>query len=324
MAAAVAAALQIFGDIVHAPGFQAAARGAIQSRREHALNQATAISLAAPVGAKDVLRRMAGAAMAGAFDQIATAIPFRALLLIGHQNARLEEQPVPAAHEDAIIQRPAQLRLTRRISHRRQRRQIGPDRENVMAGQFGEIRVGEGRVIARAVARHPEAERAIKLVVAPSAEAGIGVRRQIGRIDPAKRRIDPLSPGERFCGIGGVAAGAVAGNGQRLAARDIFGRKLSLELSVELGVALSNGERSAQQQPKENRPHCPTSSLHQLTSWRVIARKRRHAISWQASRTTQTEKGRRYFRHEIANFKKRGAIAQICSARSGKTDIDWF
>jgi hypothetical protein len=41
--------------------------------------------LAAFVGAKHVLRRMAGAAMPGAFDQIAAAIPFRALLLIGHQ-----------------------------------------------------------------------------------------------------------------------------------------------------------------------------------------------------------------------------------------------
>ena len=109
MALAVAAALQIFDDVFHAPGFQPAARGAVEPRREHALHAAAAIGLAAFVGAKHVLRRVAGAAMADALDQIAAAIPFRALLLVRLQNAGLEEQPVPAAHHDAIVQRPAQF-----------------------------------------------------------------------------------------------------------------------------------------------------------------------------------------------------------------------
>src|SRR5437879_1625104 len=109
MAPGVAAALQILRDVFHAPGFQATALSAVQPRREHACDPPAAILLAALAGAKHVLRRMAGAAMRDALDQVAAAIPFRALLLVRRQNAGLEEQPVPAAHHDAIIERPAQL-----------------------------------------------------------------------------------------------------------------------------------------------------------------------------------------------------------------------
>ena len=228
--------------------------------------------------------------MADALDQIATAIPFRALLLVRHQNAGLEEQPVPAAHHDAIVERPAQFRRARRMLDRRQRRQIGADGKNVLSRQFCEIRIGEGRVIARAVARDAEAQGAVEVVIAPGAQAGLAVRRQIGRVDDAEGGIDRLAPGERFCRIGGVAAGAVAGVGQRLAARDILRRRLDLGL----GVCIACGERSAQKQASENRPHCRMSSLHHLASWGVIARKRTggrcYAVARRGSRTTQTEK----------------------------------
>ena len=63
VAPAVAAALQIFGDVVDAPGFQPAALGAVEPRREPAIDQSAAIGPAAFVGAQNVLRRMAGAAM---------------------------------------------------------------------------------------------------------------------------------------------------------------------------------------------------------------------------------------------------------------------
>src|SRR5205823_1934157 len=97
MAPGVAAALQIFGDVFHAPGFQAAALSAVQPWREHAGHAPAAVGPAALVRAKHVLPRMAGAAMRDALDQIAASIPFRALLLVRHQDAGLEEQPVPAA-----------------------------------------------------------------------------------------------------------------------------------------------------------------------------------------------------------------------------------
>ena len=312
MAPGVAAALQIFGDVFHAPGFQAAALGAVQPRREHAVDASAAVGLAVFVRAEQVLRRMAGAAMRDALDQIAAAIPLRALLLVRHQNAGLEEQPVPAAHHDAIVERPAQLGRTRRMAHRRQRRQIGADGENVLARQFREIRIGESRVIARTVARHAQAQSAVERVIAPGAQARLAVRRQIGRVDAAERGVDPLAPGERFCGIGGMAACAVAGVGQRLAARDILSRR---RFALGLGMAFGNGERSAQKHPSENRPHRLAWSLHHLASWGVIARKRTeeecHAVSRRGSRTTQTEKRCRYSRHEIAIFESAASGARF-------------
>ena len=264
--------------------------------------------------------------MRDALDQIAAAIPLRALLLVRHQNAGLEEQPVPAAHHDAIVERPAQLGRTRRMAHRRQRRQIGADGENVLARQFREIRIGEGRVIARAVARHAEAQGAVERVIAPGAQARLAVRRQIGRVDAAERGVDPLAPGERFCGIGGMAACAVAGVGQRLAARDIL--SASAVRPLDWAWPSANGERSAQKHASENRPHRPAWSLHHLASWGVIARKRTeegcHAVSRRGSRTTQTEKLCRYSRHEIAIFESAAPRPRFVVRRLRKSDIDWF
>ena len=257
--------------------------------------------------------------MRDALDQIAAAIPLRALLLVRHQDAGLEEQPVPAAHHDAIVERPAQLRRARRIADRRQRRQIGPDGENVLAGQFGEIRIGEGRVIARAVARHAEAQGAVEVVIAPGAEAGLAVRRQVGRIDAAERRIDPLAAGERFGGIGGVAARAVAGLRQRLAARDVLGVGSGW---LSLSWAWPSPTANAVHKSRPARIVRIVVSLHPLASWGVIARKRgeegRHAVSRRGSRTTQTEKPRRYSRHEIAIFESAAPMAEICGASARK------
>ena len=51
-----------------------------------------------------------------------------------------------------------------------------------------------------------------------------------------------LPPANGFGGIGGVAARAIAGNGQCLATHDVVGGGLSLEL----GPAFARDERSAQ------------------------------------------------------------------------------
>ena len=100
--------------------------------------------------------------MRDAFDEIAAAIPLRALVLVRLENAGPEEQEIPAPHHHAVIQRPAQLRRRRLVRKRRQRREIGADRQDVVARQFGEIRIGEGRIIARAVGRHAIAQGAVE------------------------------------------------------------------------------------------------------------------------------------------------------------------
>ena len=268
---------------------------------------------------------MAGAAMRDALDQIAAAIPFRALLLVRHQDAGLEEQPVPAAHDDAIVERKAQLGRARRIAHRRQRRQIGADGKNVLPRQPGEMRIGEGRVIARTVARHAEAQRAVELVIAPGAEAGLAVRRQVGRVDAAERGIDPLAAGERFGRIGGVAARAVAGLRQRLAARDVLSGRFGA--GSVLSWAWPSPTASAVHKSKPARI-VRMSSLHPLASSGVIARKRRRvATSCRFAPGLPDDTNRKaapLFPARSCDLRKRGSIAEICSAWPGKSDIDWF
>src|SRR5882724_12646086 len=98
MAPAVAAALQIFDDVVKAPGFQPAALGGVKPRRKPALHEAAAKSLVASVGAERVFGRVACAAIGRAFDQISAPIPFRAPSRVVLERAALKEQEIPAAH----------------------------------------------------------------------------------------------------------------------------------------------------------------------------------------------------------------------------------
>src|SRR4029079_6045153 len=93
------------------------------------------------------------------------------------------------------------------------------------------------------------------------AQPGIAVRRQVGRVDAAEGRVDPLSSGERFGGIGSVATCAISRIGQRLAARDVLRRRLGVELSLELGMCIADDERSAQKQAGENRPHVVSAPI---------------------------------------------------------------
>ena len=90
---------------------------------------------AAPVGAEHVLRRMARAAMRHALDQIAAAIPFRALLLVGLEDAGPEEQPIPDRASPRGSSAASAIRGGGvRVANRRQRREIGADRQDVLRG----------------------------------------------------------------------------------------------------------------------------------------------------------------------------------------------
>src|SRR5581483_7154727 len=68
VAPGVAAAGEIFGDVVDAPGFQAAARGRVKPRREPAADHVAGEGAAALVGAEQVLRRMTCATMTEPLD----------------------------------------------------------------------------------------------------------------------------------------------------------------------------------------------------------------------------------------------------------------
>src|SRR5262249_62277642 len=118
---------------------------------------------------------MAGAAKAAALDEIAAAIPFSALRLIGDDDARLEVKPVPQPHPDTEVEGKAQFRLRYAVAHRLKRRKVGADCQNVVAGQLCEIGVGEGRIVARSVRRNALTQRPQKVFVAPAADTRLAV-----------------------------------------------------------------------------------------------------------------------------------------------------
>src|ERR1700737_3436110 len=110
--------------------------------------------------------------MRGTRDEITAAIPFRAFLLVRLEYAWPEEQIIPGPHHHAVVQRPAQFRRSLGILEWRQRRAIGPDRQQVVAGECREVWIGKRRVIARTVGRHAATQRAAEILVAPGAQSG--------------------------------------------------------------------------------------------------------------------------------------------------------
>src|SRR5262249_44257775 len=154
MAFGIAAALQIFDDVLDAPGFQPAACRGIEPGCEPAIHSPASKGAAPPVLAKDILGRVTNPAMADTFDQVAAAIPVWALLLVRFEDTGLEKKEIPHSHEHAKVQREAQAWLRRFVLIRPKGREIGADRKNVVAREFREIGVWEGRIIARAVGRH--------------------------------------------------------------------------------------------------------------------------------------------------------------------------
>jgi len=166
--------------------------------------------------------------MGGGFDQIGAAIPFRALALVRFKDARPEEHQVPAAHQHAVIERPAQLRRGRGVLHRRYRVEVGLDRQHIWLCQFCEMRVGERGVIAGAVAAHAQMDRAVKILIAPAAEASVAIGGEVRRVDGPERRVYPPAAGKGFCRVRGMATAAIGGFRERLATCDRVLRRLCL------------------------------------------------------------------------------------------------
>jgi hypothetical protein len=76
--------------------------------------------------------------------------------------------------------------------------------------QAREVIVGKGRIEQMAVAGHAFAQGARKGGLAPVADAGGRVRRDVGRVDGAEGRGQPAAAGEGRAAGAGVAADAVA------------------------------------------------------------------------------------------------------------------
>ena len=84
--------------------------------------------------------------MAKALGQIGPAIPGLVLRRVGLETALLEEQQVPAGHEQADVEGETELVLRRGAAHRLRRHQVGVDRLDVRIRHAGEMIIGKGGV----------------------------------------------------------------------------------------------------------------------------------------------------------------------------------
>jgi hypothetical protein len=180
--------------LVVGPAADALAHVVGNIRRQPAADVGAREGVLALHGAEPVARRVALAAMAEALDQIGAAVDLRGPVRVGRKRAGAEEQLAPECERGADVEWKAQrVGLARRVD-RREREQVGLDRERVVAGDLGERREWERRIEILAAAAEAVMHGAVEFVVAPIADAGRRVGRDVGAGDAAERRIDQEPP----------------------------------------------------------------------------------------------------------------------------------
>ncbi len=143
-------------------------------------------------------------------DQIRAAIPFGALLRIGDEAAFVEIEQIPEHHQPALVEREFQAVARRRVMDRRECVQIRANCQHVLIGDLGVLRVWEGWIEPSAALADAFMHRPQKIGVAPLADAGIRVGRDVRCHDRAERRVDRQAARERACFVSRVAGDAIA------------------------------------------------------------------------------------------------------------------
>ena len=156
-----------------------------------------------------VSRRMAFAAMRQRFREIGAPVPFRALRGVGRKAAIRIEQDRPEIHRPALVEWKHQRIGGSGRTHRRQTEQIGLDRQRVRIRHIGVGRKRHRRIKPRAVAAGAAMNRVEKILVAVIADAGFFVRRDVGRVQRAERKLEPETAGIFPAALRGVADHAI-------------------------------------------------------------------------------------------------------------------
>src|SRR2546425_7074089 len=205
-----------------------------------------------------VARRMAGAAMREPFGEIGTAVPLGAARGVGLEDAALEVARLPDA--DA---RPRQRHGIAPVllAHRLARHDEGIERGEVLVRQLGEMVVGKRREEMAAFAVDAFAHRARKGLERPAADAGFGVRGDVGAIDGAERRLERRAAGIGLAAFRGMAAQAVADMGELLALGDLLARERFG--GVALGDAFARRAADRDREQSQDSEHAQ-GHLHRL------------------------------------------------------------
>nr|GEU28151.1 hypothetical protein [Tanacetum cinerariifolium] len=256
---AVAALLEEVDDVGRAPARQSAAVFVTQRRHVPAIDylpagQEVGIALAIAGGRqrfflhRHAARRVAGAAVAQAFDQVGAAQDLR----VGHIGCRRLERfrlrckcPAPDRQREAHRQRPHDVRLAARRRVRLDAvHEVRVQRLHVGLAQARVRRIRHGRIHGVTGLGDAGAHQLVEVGKAPVADPRLFIGRDVGRIDLADRRRHAEAAGKRLAVGNAMAGKAVAGAGQVLLA-DGLGRPVSQRSSQAGRVVTDAGGKHA-------------------------------------------------------------------------------
>ena len=215
---AVMAGLQVGRDVTRGPAAEAGPGIVGDVGREPALQVRTAQIFAGLVAAQERLRCVAGTAMRGPLHQVGAPVPFGRPLRIGREFARREIERIPDPHRGADVERERQRVRDHLVLHRRDGLEVGADRQHVGARHLGVGGVRHGGIKPRAIGTNSPANGVVELVIGPRADAGVAIRRDVGRDDVAERRFDRAAAGKRLARIGNGMTGGAIGRDREIAA----------------------------------------------------------------------------------------------------------
>jgi hypothetical protein len=153
---------------------------------------------------------MAGAAMANALDEIGAPVPKIVMRGIGLERPSPQEEQVPAYEQRPLVQGERQP-----VCRRRDMRALA-GHEECIEGVVVRVRyqcemvIGEGWIKMATPAIDTLAHGASEGLFRPPADAGLGIGRDVGRIDRAERRRHRQSASEGLAIRRRVAAVTVA------------------------------------------------------------------------------------------------------------------
>ena len=141
--------------------------------------------------------------------EIGAAVPFGGLRRVRLVGTGIQVQRLPHCHRPANPERG--VVPGRDVAHGFQRAQVRVQVGNVLLGQSRVERVRKCGEQMPAVGGDALAQRALQVLRAPVADSGLGVRRDVGRVDRAERRGERAASGIRGSALARVAPHAIGG-----------------------------------------------------------------------------------------------------------------
>ncbi len=192
------ASLQVGHDVGDAPAAKAVYAIIGDVGREPSLQRVALKSVLQVVSAKRRLGRVTRAAVPQTFDKVGPAIPFGGFRRVWLKFAALEIERVPDPHFLTNVERERQLVGNDGIVNRLHRVEVSANSERVAFGHFRIVRIRHRRVEQPASMPLALAQRTQKKLVAPRADPGLAIGRDVGPHHVAERSLDRPPAGERL------------------------------------------------------------------------------------------------------------------------------